>query len=1348
MNNILLIPIVDSSDQSCLIPFNFRTISNDIRIDGYQLYAVEKWIVDRKRSLPVLTVYTGHPEHTIPVVSLAPENDEEWEKAIHHLRRDGARPKQTPHGVIMNTSLAGFRSDFTIVYVPNGDFGAIKDQLYTNINLLRMGCSGRSALTLEEPSDTTKDRFISMYHLPDTSFGDGSALPPTSNPHKSKQKPQRAPVTVLEVYKTLNPQHATPLSPGRVAGGTVAMVKTKDKPVFNKTVLELVKLIQAALAIFGMYDTRYGSIKPKMIDNDGKFVIDGLLCDVTVEGIQRWTSEIGEPCVGVEPMERVADPSIVSALLSLVLAIRNKLATLGYAHVPKDPFLHPHQFLVALSIYVLGTGSGSTASPASASTLTFHSPNYSQSHFASAHFPISLPPPRPGHHRSLSTLTLPNSVFGGPGGTSTTTLMHSLGPGDIVFHPGSASGSKKNLASIPMSLPTATLTRAIIQSINAMYVSKVGSGGGESSGKARRALSGDGGRVRRAIKGKLGDLGNAVGVGDKDKDRDSDNDARGAMSEGEGGAVLERGEFKDKSDRGFAGIASNQLLSGLGSLGSGIGNLASGIGLGLGLPGSGGAGAGGAAIVSEPFLDLSTFVEMVAGAGEREGRIRDKKREKEQLKMRKHERERSDDERDRKTSRDSFGESPKSGGLRGRVGRRHRRDRDKDGARDDGNVRGVGGTVRALWSGHVLEIVKLRELIEEMQCPKKEVVSVPVAAEEQRKKGEGDKVRWPDQWALGNNGVASDGDVDNRQGSPVLQRGGKFGDGYRSTEDESDNSQAPVRRRDRPTSIGSGFSGWSGVRDKIGSWRHLTDNRNKRKKDDVNPFGDVPRTSADAKARLNLIDTGFLTPPRLSAGHGSTQSPTLHPFYSGDDEDLLSSGQVSPISDRLESNPFHTFGTPSKLKQTSNEPSAANSTLNLFANKYGSSLVALDGDSGAAEISDYMRKVEAFDVQTRKRPWGKRIVQNRVLSWSDPLSARGIVDAEGDSQGHGSGTESDVEETDGVNQSQDAVKRIVKRKRTVRRGETLPVQDSGATGSADEGMDDFFGQTPRQRRHRREAKRRRSFHDLAAFRDIRVLTPEQMKIDVELCGHYLVLSRREEHLVNVMQCLEIFANQLSATNASLRSDYQSHLTFLTELESHTKILAALEASRAQAAVSTQETNTLLYESDQFRLHDLWRMASMPRHKVLALREKVFGSGGRRRVKQGVYGAHGKFDRVQWTLDGRERLVDSLGRTESEAEEESIVEREKIIHREDTAVGTEGDEDNGEEDLKLGEDERDVVDNPTIKPMWLLQFFTNWGARWGAAVSVTAPEQSTSINGTAPPMKENVAAVDGSPSTST
>jgi hypothetical protein len=51
----------------------------------------------------------------------------------------------------MVTSLANFRSDFTIVHLPSGNFLDAREQLYVNINLLRMGCSGRGALTLQEP---------------------------------------------------------------------------------------------------------------------------------------------------------------------------------------------------------------------------------------------------------------------------------------------------------------------------------------------------------------------------------------------------------------------------------------------------------------------------------------------------------------------------------------------------------------------------------------------------------------------------------------------------------------------------------------------------------------------------------------------------------------------------------------------------------------------------------------------------------------------------------------------------------------------------------------------------------------------------------------------------------------------------------------------------------------------------------------------------------------------------------------------------------------------------------------------------------------------------------------------
>ena len=81
-------------------------------------------------------------------------------------------------------------------------------------------------------SDTTKDRFISSYHLPDQ-----------------------------------------------------ALIRSSE--LFNSVVLELVKLIQAALAVFGMFD----------LDREAR---DGLLCDVTWEGIQRWVAEIGEPLLSVE----------------------------------------------------------------------------------------------------------------------------------------------------------------------------------------------------------------------------------------------------------------------------------------------------------------------------------------------------------------------------------------------------------------------------------------------------------------------------------------------------------------------------------------------------------------------------------------------------------------------------------------------------------------------------------------------------------------------------------------------------------------------------------------------------------------------------------------------------------------------------------------------------------------------------------------------------------------------------------------------------------------------------------------------------------------------------------------
>lgn len=94
-------------------------------------------------------------------------------------------------------------------------------------------------------SETTKDRFIAMYHIPDKA-------------------------------------------------------NTRSCALFNATVLELVKMVQTALAIFGIFD-----LSPEERN--------GLLCDVTNDGIQKWVSEIGEPCMKVE----VSSLSIVQNVYDL-----------------------------------------------------------------------------------------------------------------------------------------------------------------------------------------------------------------------------------------------------------------------------------------------------------------------------------------------------------------------------------------------------------------------------------------------------------------------------------------------------------------------------------------------------------------------------------------------------------------------------------------------------------------------------------------------------------------------------------------------------------------------------------------------------------------------------------------------------------------------------------------------------------------------------------------------------------------------------------------------------------------------------------------------------------------------
>jgi hypothetical protein len=230
-----------------------------------------------------------------------------------------------------------------------------------------------------------------------------------------------------------------------------------------------------------------------------------------------------------------------------------------------------------------------------------------------------------------------------------------------------------------------------------------------------------------------------------------------------------------------------------------------------------------------------------------------------------------------------------------------------------------------------------------------------------------------------------------------------------------------------------------------------------------------------------------------------------------------------------------------------------------------------------------------------------------------------------------------------------------------------------------------------------------------------------MRIDVALSGQVLIMTRREEHLKNVLACLQVhlppvlipnstdsvlqvLIASLSETNTQLREDYQNHVRALTEVEQQTKAIADIDVEASKADKILQAQNTISYETQQFLVPDLWHIASLPRHSTFALRDKVFGMGGRR-LPPGKHGAYGRFNRLQWTLDGQERLVDHLGRTESEAEEESVVDMEEGFR------------------LPPTEDEEGIVEHPSMRPMWLLRFFTSWGAKWG----VTQPDAEAKAN---------------------
>ncbi len=161
----------------------------------------------------------------------------------------------------MVTNLSSFPSALTVIPIPDGDIRKHRQMFIVNEDLKRLGCSGRSGMTLSDPTPATQAKFTQMY-------------------------------------------------------------KTSDRVPFAQSVLELVKLCQVALFIFGKLEQEY---------------IDGLLCDVTESAINNWWTEVGSEYFNAEPTDGILGPTTVAALLGTLMGARNRLRDYG-APVAKDVF--------------------------------------------------------------------------------------------------------------------------------------------------------------------------------------------------------------------------------------------------------------------------------------------------------------------------------------------------------------------------------------------------------------------------------------------------------------------------------------------------------------------------------------------------------------------------------------------------------------------------------------------------------------------------------------------------------------------------------------------------------------------------------------------------------------------------------------------------------------------------------------------------------------------------------------------------------------------------------------------------------------------------------------------------
>lgn len=140
------------------------------QLRGYELYLVEQWACSRQSPTLVIATYTGDTKHSVVVGVLAvPADEKDWSPRLKvyfkAIQQYHARPKDTELGELMVTNLSSFPSALTVISVPDGDIKKHRQAFIVNEDLKRMGCSGRSGMTLTDPTPATLAKFYSNYKI-------------------------------------------------------------------------------------------------------------------------------------------------------------------------------------------------------------------------------------------------------------------------------------------------------------------------------------------------------------------------------------------------------------------------------------------------------------------------------------------------------------------------------------------------------------------------------------------------------------------------------------------------------------------------------------------------------------------------------------------------------------------------------------------------------------------------------------------------------------------------------------------------------------------------------------------------------------------------------------------------------------------------------------------------------------------------------------------------------------------------------------------------------------------------------------------------------------------------------